>query len=379
MRTQTNNGVTLKYPDEIGFAFNACLLTTSGLDTSKINITMSSGSLSSGLRTETVFLDGFDGKCYGDVREYVQTFFDTMQFGTVDYKRESKTGMGMRISFEVVATYTDEVAAAHPDGTHEAVFSFDVFYIWGALKIGGQEIYNGFRTLTWFRGFPFTFGIYGAGGGSVLLSRDGAPMRFVSLPEQGVWNVPMLPSDDGECYYLVSDCNGAFTEVTFDETFDMTFRYQGGGKRTGKIRINVVDGCDDGYYLRWIDRHGFYCYYLFKAGEERRKSESENLFIRNNLLAFDMSYGYEGYTGRQQQMSREDTVPVCAPLVDSDTWEMLFDITTSPCVDLFAGYQDSEPRWVSVTVGAGSYTKSKAALQDFVCDLLMPDVNVQKL
>lgn len=366
MRTQTTNGVTLKFPDEIGFAFNACLLIASGVDLSKMSITVSNG-----LRKEAIFLDSFNGKCYGDVREYVQTFFDTIQFGTVDYRKEDKTGMGMHISFEVVTTLADDAG--------EAVFKFNVFYIWGALKIGGQEVYNGFRTLTWFKGFPFTFGVYAAGGGSILLSRDGVPNRFVKLPDQGVWNIPMLPSDDGKHYYLISDCTGTFVEVVFDKTFDMTFRFKGGGNKTEKIRINIVDDYDEGYYLRWIDRHGFYCYYLFKAGDEHRKSTSDNLFMRNNLLAYDMSYGYEGYTGRQQQMSREDTVPVCAPLVDSNTWDMLFDIATSPCVDLFAGYQEGDPKWVSVTVVAGSYTKSKAALQDFVCNLLMPDVMVQKL
>lgn len=365
MREKTNNGVTLKYPDEIGFAFNACLLVASGEQLTKMRIALRGGD-----RKELVFLDSFKGKCYGDVREYIQTFFDTLNFGTLNYRQEEKTKIGMSVTFDVTAMLGNGDIAT---------FNFDVFYIWGALKIGGQEVYNGYRTLTWFRGYPFTFGIYAAGKSTLLFSRDGVANRFVSLPERGVWNVPMKDTDNAKSYYTVSDCLGTFASITFDNTFDMTFSYTGGGEKTKKLRIDIVDSCGDGFYLRWINRHGFYCYYLFKVGEEQRKSNTDNLFMRNNLLAYDMTFGYEGYTGRQQQMNREDVVSVCAPLVDSETWDMLFDITTSPCVDLFAGYNDGEPKWVSVTVVAGSYVKSRAVLQDFACNILLPDVNIQKL
>lgn len=365
MRTATNNSVTLKYPDAIGFAFNPCLLVVDSDSASKMAITVSTSE-----KSENINLDALAGKCCADVREYVQTFFDTMEFGTVDYSKVQKTGMGKTISFAVTVTKTDDT---------EATFSFDVFYVWGALKIGGQETYNGYRKLTWFRNFPFTFGVYAAGGGSILLSKDGVADRFVNLSEQGVWNIPMKSTDNAKSFYLVHDCTGAFVEVTFDSTFDMTFRYSGGGTKTKKIRIEVVDDYDEGYYLRWIDRHGFYCYYLFKAGDKQSKVTSDNLFMRNNLLAYDMSYGYQGYTGRQQQMSRTDSVPVCAPLVDSDTFDMLMDLVTSPCVDLFAGYRDGIPQWLSVTVAAGTFTKTLAELQDFVCKINLPDMAIQKL
>ena len=368
MREITNNGVTLSYPEEIGFAFNPCLLVASGDNLEKMVIEIRGGE-----KTETVWLEAMKGKCYADVREYVQTFFDSMMFGAVDYGQERLTEMGKRVYFSVTATKEDEANTT-------VEYTFEVFYIWGALKVGGQEMYNSYRTLTWFRGFPFTVGVYTAGSGSIMFSKDGVADRFVSLPEQGVWNIPIKSTDDANRYYLLSDCTGAFVEVTFDNTYDMTFRYRNVGTKTEKVRINIVDSYDEGYYLRWINRHGFYCYYLFKSGDEVRKVASGGLFTRNNLLAYDMSYGYQGYTGRQQMMSREDTIPVCAPLVDSDTWDMLFDIATSPCVDLFAGYdKEGVAKWLSVTVVSGSYTKAKAVLQDFVCNIIMPDVPIQKL
>lgn len=366
MRKETKSEVTLKYPDEVGFAFNPCLLIAEGSDIARMAITMKT----SDTDKSSVSYDSFDGgKCYADVREYVQTYFDSMEFGSLDYTKVTKTKMGISLSFVVDVVKNDGTSIE---------FTFEVFYIWGALKEGGQETYNGYRTLTWFRGFPFSFGIFSLGG-SLLFCRDGVPQRFENTDGKGVYNVPLLSTDNCERFYTIMDCTGAFVEVTFDKTFDMTFRYTGGGEKTEKVKINVVDGYDEGYYLRWIDRHGFYCYYLFKAGEESRKTTADDSFSRNNLLAYDMSYGYQGYTGRQQQMSREDTIPVCAPSVDSDTYDMLFDLATSPCVDLYAGEVDGEPKWIAVTIQAGTYKKSTAVLQDFTCNIVMPEVPIQKL
>lgn len=367
MRIFREQGYQLNYPDEIGFAFNPCLLVQSGSDV----VTSLDVSMTDGEKTQRMVMQTFGNEVYADVREYVQGFFDSMSFGDLSYFSMTKSERGKKISFTVDMMNGEDV---------KKVVTFDVFYIWGALKIGGQETYNGYKTLTWYRGFPFSFSLYCKGGGAILFSKDGVADRYINVDSQGVYDIPMLEEDDGKMYYLIHDCSGAFQEVTFDKTFDMTFRYIGGGIQTEKVRINIVDGDDNGYYLRWIDRHGFYCYYLFKKGDESRKTTSDSVFMRNNLLAYDMSYGYQGYTGRQQQMSREDTIPVCAPLVDSETFDMLMDMVTSPCVDLFAGYDSNKtPRWIAVTINAGTYKKTKAVLQDFVTNIVMPEVQIQKL
>lgn len=384
MRTiEAVQGFTVKYPDEVGFAFNPCLFIFEGSGLAWVRVRI----FAEDTLIATVEEKAFGDKLYFDLREYIQTAFDTMSFGTLDYTKVTKTELGKMFKFSFAyATSSDsdenmefkgeDYVEGDSDSTQEYL---KVFYIWGALKIGGQETYNGYRTLKWFRGYPFSFGLFSLGG-SLLFCRDGVATRFENTDGEGVYNIPLLSTDDCKLYYTIMDCTGAFVEVTFDKTFDMTFRYTGGGTKTEKVRVEVEDGYDEGYYLRWIDRHGFYCYYLFKAGEESRKTTADESFSRNNLLAYDMSYGYEGYTGRQQQMSREDTVPVCAPNVDSETYDMLFDLATSPCVDLFAGYDDAgDPKWIAVTIQAGTYKKSTAVLQDFTCNVVMPEVPIQKL
>lgn len=372
MRTGTYSGITLQYPDAIGFAFNPCLVIARLNGTSDTVKSMSVTLSDEGGQEVRETRDGFGSYCFADVREYVQDFFDTNEFGELDYSLSAqKTKLGKKIHLQV---------SVETRGGTSISREFDVFYIWGALKAGGQEVYNAFRTMTWFKGFPFTFGVYADGASAVLLSRDGVASEAVNLTEQGVWNV-RISDTEAKRFIMVSDCSGTLAEATFDNTFDLTFRMSGGGVFTQKVKINVIDDVSEGIYLRWIDRHGFYQYYLFKQGNESRKVQSDGEFLRNNLLAYDMTYGFVGGNGRQQMKSREDTIPVCAPLVDDETFESLFDLTTSPVVDLYMGYDENgQPRWLAVNIQAGTYVKDeKAKLQDFVCNVVMPEMQIQKL
>lgn len=375
MRTVTisTNGVadldfTVKCVDELAFAFNPCIVVVehTGLDWAEVII-------GAGSKTFKVQCVGYNGKAFFDLREYIQALFDEEDFGDIDYSEDARrTELGKMVTFGFAASWNGGNTVINYAGTE-----IQTFFIWGALKVGGEEVYNAKRTLKWFRGYPFTVGVYAHGGGSILFARDGVPSKFINLNEQGVWNV-LIDDAQAEKYITLSDCTGALVETTFDSTFDLTFRMSGGGTITEKIRVEIVDGIDDGVYLRWINRHGFYCYWLFKRGAEQRKTSIAQEFFRNNLEAYDMSYGYQYGAGRRQMYQREDTIPVCAPLVDSVTWDWLFDCATSPVVEMLAGYDEQgAPRWMSVGVQAGTYTKAEQVLQDFVINVLLPEVPIQ--
>ena len=368
MRSKTVNGITVKYMDEIAFAFNPSIIQANGENINRIDIDLSDDDSNS----YSVSYYSYDDGCYADVREYVQSCYDSMTFGDVDYSDIQLTKMGKKFAFKVYVILED--------GT-ETEFDFETFSIWGALKEGSNEAYNSYRELTWFKNFPFTFGLFSTGG-SMLLCSDGKAERVIRADNMGIYNVPLfVDTDNCNNYLSIKDFTGSLVEITFDDTFDDTFRCSYDTSGTDKLKINVVDSAvDSGYYLRWVDRHGFYCYYLFKQGEEQRKVTSDGSFMRNNLLAYDASYGYKGYTGRQQMMTRQDTIPICVPSASSYLFDTLFDITTSPCVDLFSGYDsDGKPKWVSVTVDAGTYKKSREELQDFICQITMPETEIQKL
>lgn len=359
MRNVSRGGVSLRYPDELGFAFNPCLIvaTGSGVTSMEVEMTGENGSVISDER------DAFSGGCYADMREYVQSFFDNDVMSDIGYSSKAKTKTGQRVLFRVIAG--------------GQTFDFSVYYIWGGMKPDGRDKFNAPRTLYAFIGYPFVFGVFVSASDTVNVNKNSAAYQSVGLSDIGMWNIPLEVSDES-AEYLVYSNNDKMCLATFDETFDLTFRmlpFDEGNY----LRIKV--GCDvkDGIYLRWIDRHGFYCHYLFQRGDEQRKIENEGQFLRNNIVNSDMSYGYSGGLGRQMVMKRQEVVPVCASLVDGDTWDMLSDMVSSPILDMFTGYVSGSPRWVAVQCEPGTLVKSRMVLQDFECNVIMPEVPVQKL
>lgn len=355
MRTAISNGITLQYPDEIGFAFNPCLLVATGGNVESMTVEIGG---------RTVTYDALGGKVFADIRAFVQELFDSTEFGDIDYTEESTMSpLGKRVAVEVTA------------GAGE--FNFTTFYVWGTLRYG--ETYNGYRELTYFQGMPFSLGFYNDGReGAVLFSNDGMATSLVTLDGEGVFDLP-IPKPTAYNFYYVYDFKGTLSATTFTDVFDLTFSKIGDGTYTLKTKINVQPVCGDGVYLRWIDRKGMYCYYYFDKGEESYETEASEVFLRNNLLAWDMSYGYNGAAGRRQGYTRTDTVKLCAPLVDSVTWDFLLDLMTSPVVDMLASWDGEVAEWVGVSVKADTFTKSKPVLQDFEFELTLPSINLQTL
>lgn len=355
MRTAISNAVTLQYPDEIGFAFNPCLLIASGENVNGMTVVVAG---------HTVTYEALGGKVYADIRAFIQSLFDTSAFGNIDYTEESnKSPLGLSVDITVTA------------GAGE--FSFTTFYVWGALNYG--ETYNGYREVTYFQGMPFTLGFYNDGReGAVLFSNDGKATSLVRLDGEGVFDLP-IPKPSANNVYHVYDFKGTLASTTFTDVFDLTFSKIGDGTYTLKATVNVQSVCGDGVYLRWIDRKGMYCYYYFEKGDESHETEASETFLRNNLLAWDMSYGYKGGAGRRQTYTREDTVTLCAPLANDATWAFLLDLLTSPVVDMLLSWDGETAEWVSVSVDGGTFTKNGTALQDFEFNIILPQPSIQTL
>ena len=163
----------------------------------------------------------------------------------------------------------------------------------------------------------------------------------------------------------------------FDHTFDFTFR----GLLNMATKITCkVDNSDCGIYLRWINRHGMWCYWLFMQGNETSQVSNDGEFIRNNMQDYSYKNGYHGGSGRKQRKMEETTLPVCAPLIDSITYDFLYQMATSPVVDMFMGYDDNgNARWMAVNVSVGNFVKQRVSLQDFEANIILPETNVQSL
>ena len=362
MRQTTINGITIKYADAVGFAFLPCIIKASGSGVSSIETTISRET-----KAHTYSVEAFADNCIMDYREYVQALFDGISFGNLDYSRESqKSNLG--------ANFNISVKVKNREGSDIATFIYTTFYVWGAMRAG--ETWNGRKKLTWFTHFPFSFGIYMSEADDLLVYADGRiTSKLIELAGQGIYEITSKVLKAGAKSYSIKDYGGKIQQATFDTTFDFTFYLKTSSMYTELAAIKA-DNTEKGIYLRWVDRHGFYRYWLFTQGDESRAISSDTSFLRNNLGEYDDTiFGYLGANGRRQGYSREDTIPLCAPLVDSETFDFLQDLTSSPVVDMYLGSN----KWQSVTIKAGTYTKTTAELQDFICNLVINNTQIQQL
>lgn len=361
MRQTTKNGITIKYADAVGFAFLPCIIKASGSGVASIETTISMET-----RAHTYSVEAFADNCIMDYREYVQALFDGISFGNLDYTKEiqqSNLGAAFNISVKVKIS----------DGSDIATFSYTTFYVWGAMRAG--ETWNGHKKLTWFTHFPFSFGLYLNAASQIIVGYEGASNRLVKPGIAGIVDINASVLPGKARYWNIYDFDGKIEQGTFTDVFDLTFAMAVCGKQSLLARIERND-TEKGIYLRWVDRHGFYRYWLFTQGDESRAISSDTSFIRNNLGEYDDTiFGYLGANGRRQGYSREDTIPLCAPLVDSETFDFLQDVASSPVVDMYLGGNN----WQSVTIKAGTYTKTTAELQDFVCNLVINNTQIQQL
>ena len=368
MRNATNNGCTLTYPEYVAFAFNAQpILVKNGAS----NYQHLRVSITGAGKTITHTVDFFDGKVQDDVRAYVQSFFLDINFDLSYMMNGETTDLGKTLSFDVDVLGNNNNALAS--------FSFDVFYLWGGLQLGKSTTLNAYRKRKIFANFPFTFGLWVDQEATLLYAPNGRiKSDYVEVDREGLYEFsPNIP--EGATSYSIFDYAGRITQATFDLSFDLTF-YLKNGLQT-KLFDFDVDWCTEGVYLRWVDHFGQYGYYLFKSGSETRKTSIENAFERRDLMQYDDVYGYHGRFGSRGNYEREDTIPLCAPLVDSDTFDFLQDLATSPVVDMYCGKDENgNPKWRGVQIAAGSFTKDfKKQLQDFVVNMVLPKYELQKL
>lgn len=365
MRETTTNNITIQYLDAVGFAFLPCIIKASGNNLSWIEVIIRCDNMERAYNVEA-----FKGVCITDFKTYVQALFDGRINAAYDWTIICDSSvLNLLVGIEVNAYDDGDVQLASVD--------FTTNIVWGATKYG--ETWNGYKRLTWFTHYPFTFGIYLSKlNTKLLIGYEGAPNKLLKIPIRGMvdFYAGILPS--GAKYWNIYDYDGEIQQGTFDNTFDLTFSLATGGKQSLLLRIDR-DDTESGIYLRWIDRHGFIRYWLFTPGEETREIDSDLSFIRNNL--YDYLYGYYGDNGRRQGYNRTDSIKLCAPLVDSDTFDFLQDLTSSPVVDMYLGgdWTQEGDEWMSVTIKAGSYTKTTAELQDFVCEMIINNINVQRL
>ncbi len=366
MRNTQGTYITLYYPDALCFAFNPVTFRAALCSSLTITATAFGRSVTAkyeSIRNSTVF---------ADVQGIVQALWKNIST-EIDYASNDTTDTGAVVQFNVKAATTIH--------QYEETFNVSAYIVWGALNPDGKDVFNGYRRVKWFTDYPFTMGIYAGGAGSLLFSRNESTIHYATLQGQGMFAISSDEIPDGADYSLVYDYYGDLQQATFDSTFDLTFLLSENTPQTLVMRVDI-DRCahKDVVYLRWIDRHGFFCYWLFEKRTRQRVVAAVQDFTRGDTQQYEIGLGYQRGAGRRQAFTRNDVLPVCAPLVDAETYDYIFDIASSPVVDMYAGTdQQGNHRWISVGVQAGTYTELHDNLQDFVINILLPTTPTQRL
>ena len=350
MAYQTINGIMLEYPDDPCLVFNPCKFTLTG-NLARTRVYVSHGGQSYNATYQTPAGGTLD------LREFMQSFFDGLKMGKdLEQINDFKVSeLGKSVSLTIFA-----LSSA---GATLAQFNISVFCVWGCTAVGeNYETYLSpdHRRLRWYKSFPFTVGIYTETARSIVYSDGGANIRTIALSSKGVYNI------------LIDEAGSTDKVILSDAVSPYTERYV----------IDIDEEHTEGVYLRWVDRHGFWHYWLFKEGDPNRQAASRfGMWNRNDYSKHHHTYGWQQDAGRRQSYTRTDVLPLCAPLVDQETFDMLQDVTTSPCVDMFLGYDShDEPTWTAVTVEAGQYTKeAKKPEQDFLLNVILPEIPTQTL
>lgn len=316
----------LKYPNAEWFAFMPCMFIVENTTADALEVSLTCNGV-----TETVEHDTFSGTAYIDMREYVQGLFPS--FGSMGYGSKAKSGYAVSMTYNVRKREGTTYTSLLSNGT--------TLFVWGGLDIG--ETWMERRGATWFREFPFFVDVYASGSTTCSISGGGAT-QSVSLGSKGLWHVPLSASTFASAKEVTLTCSS----------------------KTYKIKI---DDCGSGVYLRWLDRHGRICHWLFYKGGDERKMDAEDSYLRNNLSEWDDN-GWSGWNGHREKKSRERRLSAGSGLVDADTYEMLCDIASSPYVEMMLPVSED---WVSVRIDGGTWTKTKAALQEFECRILFDD------
>lgn len=368
MRSMTIDGVTLQYPDALGFVFNPVLFVCEGCKRMRVR------GWCDGLQGQAFYDADANGKVYADFQSFAQALFGSLVFEQSVPQVITDTQLGRTFAYNVQVTLDDD--------TTVNFLNLYVFTIWGAMAPTGRDVFNGERRVKVWRNYPFAFGLYANGNSGTLLFRaDGSfTPQTVSLPQtQGMYSVPVDALPSGANTIEVYDYAGVLQQATFDFTFDFTF-YLNTNTPMTKIMQMEVESCqpqdfDRHVYLRWVNRHGFYCYWLFEKKTEQRKVSAIMDMSRPELEGYTIAHGYQRGAGRRAAYSREDILPVCAPMVDALQYDYLFDIATSPVVDMYSG----DGVWVAVNAQAGTYNMGSAELQDFVVNIKLPTIPIQRL
>ena len=150
-----------------------CIIKASGSNLSWIEVIIRYNNTERSYNVETL-----NDSCITDFKTYVQALFDGRIHAAYDWTIDYDSSvLNLQVGIEVNAY----------DDRDEQLASFDcrTNMVWGAPKY--WETWNGYKRLTWFTHYPFTFGIYLSKlNANILIGYEGVPNKIEKIPINGM-------------------------------------------------------------------------------------------------------------------------------------------------------------------------------------------------
>lgn len=345
------NEVSITYPD-LGFAFNPIRVI--------VNNYTKGGSLTLKVENITIQRELYQGitDISFELSAVARSLFDRLLFYRIE---QQDTTLIKTLSFSL------------NDGEND-FYSGTIPVIWGALQIG--ETFSQSKTLTYFRGLPFTIPFFMGRETTLDVKIDGSPSSPIGSLTVGKYNYPVTVFDAHRKIEIIgstSSSNGGVFNYTFDYTFGIIKKLS-----DMHIIINIADCPNEGVYLRWINQHGEYNYYLFTPSVSSSEVKNEDIVLENVFYSTYPTDGYHIGTGKAIGKTITNSQKIFASLIDENTYTLLLGLVKSPVVDMFIGYgSDNIEQWINISLKDGTFTRTQNDLQDFECMMITNDEFIQ--
>lgn len=346
-------GGYLTAPDEVVFAFNPCFLHLRDMSEQKVTIIITDASMGGdGQQVARIVLQLYDRSADVDISAYLRSAF---------------AGIGKR---------TDTFKASTNLQVSIGEVSFTMTVIYGAMLPG--EVFNPSRTVRLWSAYPQIVPFFCTAGDYIVLQKDNNPaerfmaqgyLSFFESYDNMSQSSPMVESGQ-----IVLEPANADNSATFSKEFDDTFNGVP-GMTIINITIDNRPQCDDHIFLRWLDKWGFWQYWLCKIG-----SVEVSDAVVGSVLTFLTGTTYPYYATRNIGKSMVKQVSACATNLTEEEWKMLSTIKGSINV---CAFDTASQSWVPVNVAAGASTWKMGSQapyrQDYPLKVVFPTIQTQRL
>ena len=349
-------------PSDIAFAYNPYFMTFDFRD-------------SGYAKGATVEVEVYDNSYHGNGEMY--TTFDVQLYGGY---AQMDISPYLHAPFLGKAKYTNIFPTSHEmilvirerDTQDEAEFAIVVIY--GAMARG--ERFNASRLVTLWKNYPQVVSYFAPAGTKVYLQADDQEpflnqdyMTYeINNYDNNISPSPMQES--GQIVIMPEDGVQSSFAMQYDGSFsgidDATII---------NIKVDDREQCDDCIFLRWLDAHGFWQYWLFSLTEVQLADA-----VVGSALTFLAGGTYPYYVTRNIGKEVVKQVTAVAPNVTKEDWNFL--VTIKGSVDVCA-FDTATQTWVPVNVTAEKASwksdNTSAHYQDFVIKVVYPTQQQQRL